>query len=119
MSIEGENGREVTYHPFYCYDGDYYGYFGIELRDCEDRSLGFFRDGDQPKVTFHYPGFTAFELGRADCEQLEGELHRESGRHSGYGKVRGFLEVDCVAPNGQIVRGSISFENCGDPPTDD
>ncbi len=119
MSIEGEDGREVIYHPSYCYDGDYYDYFGVEFRDCEDRSLGFFRDGDQPKVTFHYPGFTAFELVRADCEQLEGELHRESRGGYESGKVRGHLEIDCVAPNGQRVQGSLSFENCGDPTEDE
>ncbi|MEM9459056.1 MAG: hypothetical protein AAGF11_33065 [Myxococcota bacterium] len=118
LRIETHEGRTIQYSPRQCADGDHFGYFGVELRDEDDRILEFFRDGDDPQLAFYAPGDAAFELGPDDCEQLAGELHRDSVVGSDSGTVRGHLEVDCEAPNGSKIQGSVSFEQCGAPEVD-
>lgn len=119
LFIETHEGRTIEYAPRECADGNHLGYFGVELRDDDDRILEFFRNGDEPGLAFYAPGDAAFELGPLDCEQLAGELHRESPVNIESGTVRGNLEVDCEAPNGWKIRGSLSFEQCDAPDSEE
>lgn len=108
LHIDAGNGRMFEYSPAECFNGDYRGYFGVELRDGADRILEFYRDGERPRAAFYSPADAAFELGPDDCERLTGELHRGD-------VVWGDVQIDCEAPNGWTLWGSLSFGKCGLP----
>lgn len=115
LLIDAGEGRTAAYAPTECVDGGHFGYFGAQLRDEDHRVLDFLRHGEEPRVMFYAPGEAAFELGPEDCAQLDGELHRETINGSDNGTVRGRLELECDAPNGWVIRGVLSFEECGWP----
>ena len=119
LFIDPGSYRKIEYAPVDCVDGDHFGFFGVQLRDEEDRILEFFRNGDEPGLAFYAPGQAAFELGPADCTRLVGSLEREHNETTDEGRVDGRLEIDCEAPNGWTLDGRLSFQRCGDPETEE
>ena len=119
LIIDTGEGRTIEYSPVRCADGQHFGYFGVELRDDDGRILEFFRDDDRPGLAFYAPGEAAFEVGPDECEQLGGEIHRDTVNGREHGMVRGNLALDCTAPNGWMMRGAVSFEQCQGPEDDE
>jgi hypothetical protein len=112
LYIEGGNGPRLVFAPTDCADGDPMGFFGVELRDDSGGLLEFFRNEDEPAVTFFDPGGTAFELGPRDCDFFEGSLTRKYNRVTGDGRVHGDLTLDCVTADLRPVHGFLSFGKC-------
>lgn len=122
LYIDTGSYRTIEYVPRDCADGDHFGFFGVQLRDDEGRILDFFRKGRAPGVAFYTPhgvGGEAFELGPADCEVLAGSLTRQHNRTTGVGRVEGDLDLDCEAPNGWTLQGTLAFERCADLESDE
>jgi hypothetical protein len=112
LFIDTGSVRTLEYAPERCADGDAFGYFGVRLRDDEDRLLEFFRNGGEAGLAFYAPGSAAFELAPADCTHLRGDLVRQHNETTDAGEVEGSLELDCEAPNGWTLHGRLTFEGC-------
>ena len=100
LFIDTGSTRTFEYAPEHCADGDAFGYFGVRLRDDEDRLLELFRNGGEVGLAFYAPGSAAFELAPADCTGLRADLLRHHNETTDTSDVEGSLELDCEAPNG-------------------
>jgi len=119
LFIDPASYRKIEFVPISCVDGDDFGFFGVQIRDEEDRILDFFRNGDEPGLALYVPGKEAVELGPADCTTLVGSLDRELDETANEGRVDGSFEADCEAPNGWTLYGKLSFQRCDAPEDDD
>lgn len=119
LVLEHVDGRSLVYAPTQCHDGNQRGYFGTELRDEDDRILEFRRSGSEPTLSYYAPGIGAFEVDPSLCERFEGELMRRFNRVTDNGYTYGDLTVECESAGGWRIAGTVSFDDCGPPPSDD
>jgi hypothetical protein len=114
-------GTGRMFAPSECNSGAETGFFGVDLWDDDDHLARFVSfDGDPALVVFErYGAFEAFRIRPSDCELFEGAMNRQTQRGSDATRVEGHLTLNCTAPSGDIIEGSLTFERCGDPSDDD
>ncbi len=117
FSIEGPEWGEMTFQPAVCHSGDREYFFGVDLKSktdsmtvriLQDPVKGTFlkvvgaRDGKPNEILFD----------QASCKVLEGNLKQTKWRVNEIRDMSGELDVDCSTPNGEMIRGKITFIHC-------
>lgn len=112
--VRGSRVGELTLRPEACLSGDRGNFRGVDLvaPPLVLRLAAEPIDGLAVAVIDTESGERRGVFRRADCEVLRGDVQRTGWLINQVQDVSGFVEVDCRAPSGEEIEGSITFTHC-------
>jgi hypothetical protein len=123
--VEGElrfaSGDDAVrvFAPADCASAEPLGFFGVDLWDDRARRFGRLVGHDLGPALIVFepePATTVetFRVGPDDCRVFDGQMIRTRTNAITTPEMEGSIEVDCDAPSGHRVEGSLHFERCTD-----
>ncbi|MFN7970961.1 MAG: hypothetical protein U0166_01185 [Acidobacteriota bacterium] len=109
----GTDGDQ-PFSPVECLSGDRANFRGVDLLSPTliVRVVGDPLEGVSVAFIDPATGARHAVLRPSDCPGLVGDIQRTGWRVNHVADVSGFVEIDCLSPSGQKLKGRISFEHC-------